>query len=114
MFDGRRSIPIEETIVDRMEYETQSKEPGAKIDFEESVERAKTLADASPMVKFVEGETPKFIEKRITSEKPGFYTERMKKLYELADKELRKMDVPEKKEQLGTLGKIKQYFEGIF
>ena len=114
MFDGRRSIPKEETIVDRMEYETQSKEPGAKIDFEESVERAKTLADASPMVKFVEGETPKFIEKRITSEKPGFYTERMKKLYELADKELRKMDVPEKKEQLGTFGKLKQYFEGIF
>ena len=39
---------------------------------------------------------------------------RLRKLNEIAEKELRKMNVPEKQEQLGTLGKVKRYFEGIF
>ena len=114
MFDGRRSIPKEELLVDRMEYETVEKEPGARIDFQKSVDRAKMLAEASPIVKFVEGKTPEFIGKRIASEDPGFRTSRMKKLYEIAEKELRKMNVPEKQGQLGTLDKVKRYFEGIF
>ena len=114
MFDGRRSYPMEETLVDRMESETVEKEPGARINFGEAVDRARMLAEASPIVKFVEDETPRFLAKRIVSEKPGFRTARMKKLYEIAEKELRKMDVPEKQGQLGTLDKVKRYFEGIF
>ena len=114
MFDGRRSYPMEETLVDRMEFETVDKEPGARINFGEAVNRANMLAESSPIVKFVEDETPRFLAKRIASEKPGFRTARMKKLYEIAEKELRKMDVPEKQGQLGTLDKVKRYFEGIF
>ena len=35
-------------------------------------------------------------------------------LYDIAEKELRKMNVPEKQGQLGFFDKVQRYFEGVF
>jgi len=114
MFGDRRSVPTEEKMIDRMEYETQTTEPSAKIDFEKSVDRVKKLTKNNPFVKYVENKTPEFIKNRVEQERPPFFTARMEGLYDIAEKELRKMNVPEKQGQLGFFDKVQRYFEGVF
>jgi len=114
MFGDRRSPPTEEKIIDRMEYETQITEPGAKIDFEKSVDRVKKLSKDNPFVTYYENKTPKYIKKRVEQKRPHMMTARMEGLYDIAEKELRKMNVPEKQGQLGFFDKVQRYFEGVF
>ena len=123
-FDGRRSIKNkEEGIMDAMEEEIRLKEPQTKIDNIDIFERYKFLGDNAflidrSMSKEDQDELLKSVSMKISQSinPPTRLNDRsrLRKLNEIAEKELRKMNVPEKQEQLGTLGKVKRYFEGIF
>lgn len=123
-FDGRRSIQNkEEGIMDAMEEEIRLKEPQTRVDNIDIFERYKSLGDNAFLIdkslsEEDQDELLKSVSMKIAQSinPPTTINDRSRliRLNKIANKELRKMNVPEKQEQLGTLGKIKQYFEGIF
>lgn len=120
-FRGVRRSPPEEAVIDRMEYQTEQNVPSAKIDFDNALKRIKMLTQDNPFVEYVEKDdkknkpnTPDLIKEVITSKRPGYQRKNVEKFYEIAEKELRKMNVPEKQGQLGFFDKVQRYFEGVF
>jgi len=113
-----KDIRNEERIIDQFEYEIAKERPETKISKIDIFERAKLLEPVSLYEGATEKELAEFSKDLVPSNQefgPAFFNERVaEKFNEIAEKELRKMNVPEKQEQLGTLGKVKRYFEGIF
>lgn len=113
-----KDIRNEEQIIDEFEYQIAKQRPDTKISKIDIFERAKLLEPISMLQSESDKDLSEFAKDIVPSNQergPAFFNERVaEKFNEIANKELRKMNVPEKKEQLGTFGKLKQYFEGIF
>ena len=123
-FDGRRSIKNkEEGIMDAMEQEIKEKNPELKIEAIDIFDRVKLLGNKAYLIdQTLSEEDQDELLKEVSLRAEQVFNpavtlnsrSRLRKLNEIAEKELRKMNVPEKQEQIGTLGKVKRYFEGIF
>ena len=123
-FDGRRSIKgKEERIMDAMEQRIKEKAPQTKIEAIDVFDRVKLLGENAELIDrtLSEKEKDELLKQFSVRAEQVFNPavtstsrSRLRKLDSIAEKELRKMNVPEKQEQIGTLGKVKRYFEGIF